>query len=167
LDYADYWVRAKNIGLWRYELAGYQQPEEWAERVRNLLAVEEAADNWIEFFDTAKNIYRAAQFNGSKLINCVVIGEDESLPQRDWLITLFQKESLSKSERLSLLSGNPPADQEDTGRIICSCFNVGEKTILKVIKEKNMTSVDQISECTKAGTNCGSCLSELKDIMVK
>jgi len=165
LEYADYWARARNKGLWRYEIAGIQQPEEWAQRAHNLLGVGVEGDNWIEFYDSAKNTYRAAQFKGTRLINCVFIGPNEKLPQRDWIISLFQKEELSKNERASLLSGKPPSDQEDTGRTVCACFHVGENTILKSIKDKGLSSVEQISECTRAGTNCGSCLPELRGIL--
>ena len=135
-------------------------------------------ENWIEFFDKSQNQYRAAQFRGSKLINCVFIGStgsnttgskqnrsNQNLPERDWLISLFQKDALSKKERASLLSGQPPADQEDTGRVVCACFNVGEKTILKAIKEKGLTSTEEIGECLQAGTNCGSCLPELRGFL--
>ena len=170
LEYADYWVRARGKGLWRYELAGQEQPEDWAARAHALLDNSEASDeeeNWIEFFDSSQNHYRAAQFKGSKLINCVFIGPTEKLPQRDWLISLFQKDELSKSERASLLSGQPPVDQEDTGRIVCACFNVGEKTILKAINEKVLTTPEQIGECLQAGTNCGSCLPELRGFLNK
>jgi len=167
LEFADYWVRSKSDGLWRYELAGHQQPEEWAERAHTLLGVDEEDENWIEFYDSAKNTYRAAQFKGTRLINCIFISPTEKLPHRDWLISLFQKDELSKSERGSLLSGLPPADQEDKGRTICACLNVGEKTILKSIKDNGLTTVEQIGECTQAGTNCGSCKSELKGILLK
>ena len=167
LEYADYWVRARGKGLWRYELAGQEQPEDWAARAHALLGSDEEDENWIEFFDSSQNHYRAAQFKGSKLINCVFIGPTEKLPQRDWLITLFQKDELNKSERTSLLSGLPPADQEDTGRIVCACFNVGEKTILKAINEKGLTTPEQIGECLQAGTNCGSCLPELRGFLSK
>ncbi len=166
LEFADYWVRAKSIGLWRYELAGHQQPEEWTKRAHTLLSAGTKDENWIELYDKANNTYRAAQFKGSRLINCVFISASEKLPQRDWLISLFQKDKLSKGERASLLSGKPPTDQEVTGRIICACFNVGEKTIFNSIKENGLTTVDQIGECTQAGTNCGSCKSELQGILL-
>ena len=166
LEFADYWVRAKNKGLWRYELAGNQQPQEWTKRAHTLLGVGAADENWIEFYDSAQNTYRAAQFKGSRLINCVFVGPTEKLPQRDWLISLFEKETLNKRERASLLSGLPPANQEDTGRTVCACFNVGEKTILKSIKDKSLTTAEQIGECTQAGTNCGSCLPELRGILL-
>ena len=167
LEFADYWVRAKSKGLWRYELAGHQQPEEWTKRAHSLLGVGVEDENWVEFFDSAQNTYRAAQFKGGRLINCVFISPTEKLPQRDWLISLFEKEELSKRERASLLSGLPPSNQEDTGRTVCACFNVGEKTILKSIKDKGLSTVEQIGECIQAGTNCGSCLPELRGILLK
>ena len=165
LEYADYWVRARSKGLWRFEVAGNQQPKEWTERAHNLLDAGVKDNNWIEFYDNSNNTYRAAQFKGERLANCIFIGPNEKLPQRDWIISLFQKDFLSKSERISLLSGKPPIDQEDVGRIVCACMNVGEKSIAKVIKEHGITTVDKISECTKAGTNCGSCLPELRGIL--
>ncbi|MEH6456730.1 MAG: molybdopterin-dependent oxidoreductase [Cocleimonas sp.] len=169
LEFADYWVRAKSKNLWRYELAGHQQPEEWAKRMHSLLGIGDDTENenWIEFFDSAQNVYRAAQFKGGRLSNCVFISPTEKLPQRDWLISLFEKEKLSKRERSSLLSGLPPSNLEDTGRTVCACFHVGEKTILKSIKDKDLNTVEQIGECTQAGTNCGSCLPELRGILLK
>ena len=167
LEYADYWVRAKSQGLWRFELAGKQQPEEWAERAHHLLGISDESENWVEYYDSAKNTYRAAQFKGTQLINCVFIGPNAELPQREWITTLFLKDALTTTERASLLTGKPPADQEDVGKIICACMNVGEKTILKAIKDNNLTTVSQISDCTSAGTNCGSCLSEIKGILTK
>lgn len=165
LDYADYWVRSRGKGLWRYELAGSTQPNDWAERAHQLLDIKEDDENWIEFFDRSNNYYRAAQFKGEILINCVFIGPDEKLPQRDWILSLFQKDALSKNERLSLLSGKPPKDQEDTGKTVCACFNVGEKTISQAILENDLKTTDQIGECLQAGTNCGSCLPELRALL--
>lgn len=167
LEFADYWVRAKSKGLWRYELAGHQQPEKWSKRAHTLLGIDDADENWVEFFDSAQNTYRAAQFKGDRLINCVFISSTENLPQRDWLISLFEKEELSKRERTSLLSGLPPFNQEDTGRVVCACFNVGEKTIMKSIKDKRLKTLEQVGECTQAGTNCGSCRPELLSFLEK
>lgn len=167
LEFADYWVRAKSKGHWRYELAGHQQPNEWSKRVRALLGVDASDESWVEYFDSALNTYRAAQFKGKRLINCVFISSQEELPPRDWLMSLFEKHEITKGERMSLLSALPPADQEDAGRIVCACFGVGEKTIIKTINEKRLSTTQQIGDCLQAGTNCGSCLPELRGILQK
>ncbi len=166
LQYSTYWTRSRGTGLWRYEIAGREMPEDWADRARVLLSDENDADaNWVEFFDKHQNHYRAARFIGEQLESCVFIGANAVLPERDWLISLFLKEKLEPAERQSLLTGKPPKDHVDVGRIVCACFNVGEKTIKKAIAEHGLKTPEQIGELLQAGTNCGSCIPELREFL--
>ncbi len=167
LRYARYWTRSRGRGLWRYEIAGDEQPADWATRARDLLGVDER-DDWIEYHDRARNQYRAARFEpNGRLAALIFIGPDEQLPTRDWLISLFRQEALSPRERASLLSGEPPRDQQDAGRIVCACFTVGEKTLLQAIREQGLDSVEAIGQALQAGTNCGSCIPELKQLLAR
>lgn len=167
LEYATYWVRSRGRGVWRYEIAGLEQPEDWAERARTLLSLPGRDTDWAEFYDSAHNHYRAAQFSGNRLESCIFIGPTSKLPQRDWLISLFQEDGLDKQARASLLTGEPPSEQEDTGRIVCACFNVGEKTIRQTIDEFSLDSPEAIGEKLQAGTNCGSCIPELRELLAE
>jgi len=63
-----------------------------------------------------------------------------------------------------LLAGRPGGDMPDKGAIICSCMNVGINDIRTAI-EGGCGSVDAIGEVTTAGTNCGSCQSEIRNIL--
>ena len=72
---------------------------------------------------------------------------------------------LDKLSRRALLSGKPADPNADVGRIICACFGVGEKTILRTINKQTLCSVAEIGKCLKAGTNCGSCQPELKKLL--
>ena len=63
------------------------------------------------------------------------------------------------------MQGLPPADVEDAGKIICACFNVGEKTICKAIEEQGANNVAAVGELCQAGTNCGSCRPEIKELL--
>ena len=67
--------------------------------------------------------------------------------------------------RRGLLSGRPSDPASDVGRTVCACFGVGEKTIRRAIAAERLESVAAIGRCLKAGTNCGSCQPELKDIL--
>jgi len=82
-----------------------------------------------------------------------------------WLISLFHKDEISQEERNNLLRGETPANQEDSGKIICACFNVGEKTINDAIKKQVLNSVEAIGEHLQAGTNCDSCKPELAELL--
>lgn len=67
-----------------------------------------------------------------------MIGPDSSLPRREWLNSLFQKDQPSQQERSNILTGNPPVEQKDSSKIICSCFNVGEQSIPAAITGKRL-----------------------------
>ena len=55
-----------------------------------------------------------------------------------------------------------PGEQE---KIICKCFNVSEKTILKAIELNSLKTVEQVTDYTKAGGNCGQCKGEIEKIL--
>jgi len=165
LKYAKYWARSRGKGFWRYEVAGQSIPEDWSEHAHSLLNHPGEEENWVEFYDKAQNHYRAARIINNRLDSCIFIYSDNELPPRDWLISLFQKDSLSPEERANLLRGTPPAEQEDCGRTVCACYNVGEKTLIQTIRENGLKTVDAIGEKLQAGTNCGSCKPELAELL--
>lgn len=167
LDIADcsYWVKSSGKEFFRYELAGEQEPDGWSLWSRQILCESTNDVNWVEYLDASARRYRGARFIGNRIESCIFISPTHELPSRNWLAGLFEKETLTEQERVSLLSGQPPKGEEDQGRIVCACFSVGEKTILNAIKEKNLSTVEQIGECLQAGTNCGSCVPELKALL--
>jgi assimilatory nitrate reductase catalytic subunit len=100
------------------------------------------------------------------LESCVFITTSSQLPEPAWLSSLFAKTALTRKERLSLLSRLAPEGDEDVGRMVCSCFNVGEKTIRQAIESHHLSNVAAIGHSTKAGTGCGSCMPELKQMLL-
>lgn len=162
---ASYWACSRGQGLWRYEIAGDQSPEDWAECARSLLCQHAEQVEWAEYHDTAVNRYRAARIEDGRLESCIFIGPDFSLPERDWLLNLFKDEQLDNKDRVSLLSGKPSGDQKDAGRTVCACFNVGMNTLVDAIQSQNLTSPEQVGELLRAGTNCGSCVPEIRELI--
>jgi len=162
---ARYWACSKGRGYWKYEIAGSELPGDWAQCARSLLCSNDTDVGWIEYFDSAQKRYRAARLLNDTLESCVFIGPDINLPERDYLIDLFGKENLTDKDRTSLLTGKSPADVEDRGPVVCSCFNIGLNQITKAIKAGSLTTVEEIGQQLKAGTNCGSCIPELKKLL--
>ena len=81
------------------------------------------------------------------------------------MINLFDDEKLSDKDRTCILTGKPAGNQKEAGRTVCSCFNVGINTIVEAIPENKLTIPEQIEEVLKAGSNCGSCVPELREII--
>lgn len=53
------------------------------------------------------------------------------------------------------------ADEE----IICNCNEITRGDIIKAIKEKGLTTVDQVGDETTAGTVCGACQDDIQEIL--
>lgn len=161
---ASYWSVSRGKGLWRYELAGMEAPEDWAACARSMLCKHDDDIAWVEYFDKAQNRYRAARITNNRLESSVFIAPDRQLPPREWLMQLFEQEQLDESSRSSLLTGKAGSG-EAPGRNICACFGVTEKQIVEVIEANNLTKVAQITEMLQAGGNCGSCIPEIDEIL--
>ena len=162
----EYQVKTKGDGFWRYQLAGQAVIDdlpEWSQAL--LTGSSQASLDLLEYRDMAAADYRLAVIHAGQLSACLFINAKGELPEPGWLSRLFGKTELNRKERLSLLSGKPPPGEVDVGRTICSCFSVGEKTILQAIKTQQLSCVADIGACLSAGTGCGSCVSELKSLL--
>lgn len=162
LNGAEYWVKVKGEQFFRYELAGetiIDDPATWVK--------EQLGDNgdWLQFFDQKTQTFRAAKIRDNKLETIFFMAPNHDLPARSWLSQLFVEPTISDETRLNLLAGKPGAGIPDTGPMVCACFGVGENTIKEAINCGKAKSVDDIGTQLKAGTNCGSCIPEIKKLL--
>lgn len=158
---ADYWVKIREQEGWRYELAGNLHID-WPLWLHKQFDKE----NWLEFQDRAKGRYRCAHIINGQLNLCLFIHPDPHLPARRPLMSLFGR-TLEGTERLRLLTGEPsnvPMRESDT---VCVCHNIGREAILAAISQKGLVDYKQIGEALKAGTGCGSCIPELKGLLME
>jgi assimilatory nitrate reductase catalytic subunit len=83
------------------------------------------------------------------------------------LSSLFVKDRVTERDRAGLLMGQSPDPRSDAGPIVCSCFGVGQKSICSAIRQYNLTTPQQVGQKLKAGTNCGSCVAEIKMLLAE
>lgn len=50
-------------------------------------------------------------------------------------------------------------------RIVCKCFSVTDKKIIRAIKENSLKTVEEITNYTKAGGGCGKCKPEIEMLL--
>jgi assimilatory nitrate reductase catalytic subunit len=162
LPETDYAVCIRGEHGWRHELAGSQ--------VTNLPALADrwlplTGGEWLEYSDVARGLYRRAEIRDGRLHAVLVLAtQTDAVPERSWLSGQLGQ-PVDDLMRRGLLSGRPSDPASDVGRTVCACFSVGEKTIRRAIAAEGLDSVAAIGRCLKAGTNCGSCQSELKNIL--
>lgn len=160
---ASYCVGSRGVGYWRHEIAGETLPDNWRSWVQKAW---HGLGDWQEYRDAAMGRYRAACLNEGKLDAVFFIASDQRLPEREWVGNLFGKAVLDTADMSALLAARPHKGAvSDTGRTVCACFGIGEKTIRQAIKKHGLNSVEAVGQVLKAGTGCGSCVPEIRRIV--
>ena len=167
LDSVAHWTRIQGREFARYELAGRNTIKDFSDWARTLLGVQDLDADWLEYEDRTAGVYRAVHVVNDRIEQCIFLSPRQDMPSRAWLASLFVKPELSEIDRVGLLVGMPVEKGADTGPTVCSCFGVGRNTICNAIIEKDLKTVPEVTACLKAGGNCGSCVPEIKKILVQ
>jgi assimilatory nitrate reductase catalytic subunit len=115
----------------------------------------------IEYSDPANDGYRAALLRDGRIELCVFIAAGPAALSWDTVAALFSAATLDDQQRRMLLSGKSASGSSD-GPIVCACYGVGRNRIAGVLESGEACSVAEIGATLRAGTNCGSCIPELK-----
>ena len=161
----DYWVTVRGEDHWRYEIAGGETPVQAWTRIGALGAAVASGAEWLQYRDPGIGRFRAAAIGAGRVEFAAFVARDaDGLPPREWLGAVCGRRTITAEERRSLLGGHPPGQAVDHGPLVCSCHAVGRKVIEAAIAD-GCTSAAAIGERTRAGTNCGSCLPELRALL--
>ena len=119
-----------------------------------------------EYKDFGGGVYRAASFAGGCIDTCLFIGPARDAGDWNVVKSLFAADALSNDQRRMLLSGKSSDGLASAGPFVCACFGVGRTTIFDAIAA-GAHSAAEIGAKLKAGTNCGSCIPELKQLIAQ
>jgi assimilatory nitrate reductase catalytic subunit len=159
----DYWARARIVGGERFELAGrtpLADPESFA------AALFGSAAEIVGVVDRRAGRLRLAGIRDGVVSGVLFIAPEPVEVARDWLIGRFEAGPIVSGEAVACLAGRPAGAVADPGRRICSCFGVGVNRIRRAVAD-GCRSVEAVGEATGAGTNCGSCRSEIARIVAE
>jgi assimilatory nitrate reductase catalytic subunit len=156
-----WWTRVAVEDGCGYLIADNANLSSWAEWLRSV-----AGPDVAEYSDFGGGIYRAASFAARRIETCLFLGPARDAGDWNALKELFAARELSDDQRRMLLSGKPMNGFAGTGPVVCACFGVGRNTICDAITSGSR-SVNEIGSQLRAGTNCGSCIPELKRLIAQ
>ena len=156
---ADYSALARTEGGWRVELAGLGEPDS-----ARLAAALFGTDETIARTDRGAGAHALASFSRGRLEGALWIAPSPVGVSRAFACGLLREERIEPARRAILLAGRPGRDRPDAGALVCSCLSVGRLDVERAVRA-GAHDVAAIGRETKAGTNCGSCRSELKEIV--
>lgn len=158
-----YWAYGPAGESHGFELAGDTSADELLDWVKHAI-IPKPHDQWIRVGDASRSHIRLLLIRHQRLELVLMLHPEKVTYTRQWLIDQFSQGQLSESDRMSLAAGHPGGDYDNPGNIICSCYTVGDKAIRAAIEE-GCSSVEALGERLKCGTNCGSCIPELKELI--
>lgn len=84
------------------------------------------------------------------------------LPEQKMHCSVMGREALEAA--ISNYKGEQITRKEE-GTLICKCFDITEEKIRKVAIENHLTTVEEITNFTKAGGGCGECIPNIEAIL--
>jgi assimilatory nitrate reductase catalytic subunit len=119
-----------------------------------------------EYSDDAAGVYRCAALRGGSVEAVLFSGPADARPQWDAAKAWFASGDRVPTAR-ACLSERMDGATAGAGPLVCACFNVSLGAIEHAIAEQSATTTEAIGELLRAGTNCGSCLPELRRVLVR
>jgi nitrite reductase (NADH) large subunit len=122
----------------------------------------------VVFDDRAHGVYQklVLSADGRRLLGGILVGDADAYPE----LLLAAREGRAVPERPHELlfgahemSGSASAATDETR--ICACNNVTKGQIRQVIAAQQLTTLNRVKACTRAGTGCGGCVPLVKQIL--
>ncbi len=158
---AEYWAIAKCSAGWRLEMAFAAPADDWADFVRDLVGGE---TELIAYHDVKSGQHRFAGYDNDELAGAVFLASEPVAVSRAWAIAQLGAPKLARGKRAAVIAGRPGKGAIDRGATVCACFSVGAKEIAAAAA-RGCATVAAIGEALQAGTNCGSCRAEIREII--
>ncbi len=156
-----WWARSAVAGGHAVLFADNADLARWPSWLRRV-----AGEDIAEYSDLGAGVYRAASFSGDRIEACVFAGPAHDAGDWDVVKGLFALDAIGDDQRRFLLSGRSSDGLASTGPVVCACFGVGRASISEAIANGARSAAD-IGARLKAGTNCGSCIPELKRLVAQ
>ena len=158
-----YWCR-HDIGVWQiYTLMGARLPVS-AELMALWQGTEAhpASRKWASLDDALGLRHHIIGYDNEQPVLWFLAQPERPRIDEVWLLDALSQNQLSARE----LSRGVPSTGSDTSALVCSCHQVRSQRLLDAITDGHR-SVEALGACTRAGTNCGSCIPELKKLLAE
>jgi NifU-like protein len=99
----------------------------------------------------------------AKITNRDIANYLGGLPEQKMHCSVMGREALEAA--IENYRGGGKKKHELEGKVVCTCFGVTESEIERVIRENDLTTVEQVTNYCKAGGGCGGCKGEIEKII--
>ena len=162
-----HWVRVPVDTGQLYRLTGLRALPVGENLVRfaQLLLASPTGADWIEVSDVNRGMLRVAVIADGVLDACLFLARDPAGLPHEAAVTQMLGAPVPDTARARLLAGRPQDAAASEGPRICACFGVSRDAIRHAAVTHRLRTVTEIGVVLRAGTNCGSCIPEIEEIL--
>jgi NifU-like protein len=91
----------------------------------------------------------------------------DGLPREKMHCSVMGQEALEAAIAFYKSGGKKTAPPVKEGTVVCTCFNVTDREIERAIIENKLTTVEDVTNFTKAGGGCGGCHEQIREMLDK
>jgi assimilatory nitrate reductase catalytic subunit len=114
--------------------------------------------------DEGAQRFQSATFADGRLETLLHVAPKLDRAALDAAIALLARPVVGRQERRFALVGRTLEERASASPLVCACFAVRRDAIETAIAA-GAESVDAVGQATRAGTNCGSCRAEIRQIV--
>lgn len=140
-----------NLGIWRFAHDKRPKKQSFCRTEKSRRITIDIALGWLAVdYDLVGDV---------RIIRSVLVVSSEPIQTDYTKFTGLIGKPMELSQLLTI------TQSQSSAKLVCSCFRVTDKQIHDAMEKQDCTSLTQLQNKLKCGTNCGSCVSQIKQML--
>lgn len=140
-----------NLGIWRFAHDKRPKKQSFCRTEKSRRITIDIAQSWLAVdYDLVGDV---------RIIRSVLMVSSEPIQTDYTNFTHLIGKPMELSQLLTI------TQSQSSAKLVCSCFRVTDKQIHDAMEKQDCTSLTQLQNKLKCGTNCGSCVSQIKQMV--
>ncbi|WP_226420762.1 nitrate reductase [Vibrio sp. E14] len=140
-----------NLGIWRFAHDKRPKKQSFCRTEKSRRITIDIAQGWLAVdYDLVGDV---------RIIRSVLVVSSEPIQTDYTNFTGLIGKPMELSQLLTI------TQSQSSAKLVCSCFRVTDKQIHDAMEKQDCTSLNQLQNKLKCGTNCGSCASQIKQMV--
>ncbi|HHX8281248.1 TPA: nitrate reductase [Vibrio diabolicus] len=140
-----------NLGIWRFAHDKRPKKQSFCRTEKSRRITIDIAQGWLAVdYDLVGDV---------RIIRSVLVVSSEPIQTDYTNFTGLIGKPMKLSQLLTI------TQSQSSAKLVCSCFRVTDKQIHDAMEKQDCTSLTQLQNKLKCGTNCGSCVSQIKQMV--
>ncbi|HHF3123923.1 TPA: nitrate reductase [Vibrio diabolicus] len=140
-----------NLGIWRFAHDKRPKKQSFCRTEKSRRITIDIAQGWLAVdYDLVGDV---------RIIRSVLVVSSEPIQTDYTNFTHLIGKPMELSQLLTI------TQSQSSAKLVCSCFRVTDKQIHDAMEKQDCTSLTPLQNKLKCGTNCGSCVSQIKQMV--